>query len=180
MPNRLCYNGACIIISDEEAFYVNQPRYPLKINVGFLLNSPIGTYRDIHFEHPKITLKPDLNLTNFAGVVRVGRTPQGILFQGDFQGEAPAECVRCLTEFQQPLHGKFDELYAFDQRSVTESGLILPEDANVDLEPLVRDYLLIEIPISPVCKEDCKGLCSICGENLNETNGDHSHPEEEP
>jgi uncharacterized protein len=157
---------------------VNQPRYPLRINVGFLLNSPIGTYRDIHFEYPEITLKPDLNLTNLVGVARVGRTPQGILVQGEFQGEAPAECVRCLTEFVQPLHGKFDELYAFDKRSVTDSGLILPEDANIDLEPLVRDYLLIEMPISPICKEDCKGLCTVCGENLNETNSEHYHPEE--
>jgi uncharacterized protein len=158
---------------------VNQPRFPLKINVGFLLNQPIGTNRDIHFEYPQVTLKPDLKLTDFSGVARIGRTPQGILVQGDFQGVAPAECVRCLSGFEQPLHTKFDELYAFDQRSVTESGLILPEDANIDLEPLVRDYLLIELPISPICRSDCKGLCPICGENLNEELAEHSHPEED-
>jgi uncharacterized protein len=158
---------------------VNQPRFPLKFNVGFLLKQPIGTNRDIHFEYPQVTLKPDLNLTDFSGVARVGRTPQGILVQGQFQGRAPAECVRCLSGFEQPLHATFDELYAFDKRSVTESGLILPEDANIDLEPLVRDYLLIEMPISPLCREDCKGLCPICGQNLNEETGEHIHSEEE-
>ncbi len=158
---------------------MNQPRYPLKINVGFLLNQPIGTSRDIHFEYPQVTLKPDFKLTNFSGVTRIGRTPQGILVQGEFQGVAPAECVRCLSEFEQPLHTSFDELYAFDKRSVTESGLILPEDANIDLEPLVRDYLMIEMPISPVCKPDCRGLCPICGENLNEETAEHHHSEEE-
>lgn len=158
---------------------MNQPRYPLKINVGFLLNQPIGTNRDIHFEYPQVTLKPDFHLTNFSGVARVGRTPQGILVQGEFQGRSSVECVRCLSGFEQPLHATFDELYAFDKRSVTDSGLILPEDANVDLEPLVRDYLLIELPISPLCKSDCKGLCPVCGQNLNEVTTQHIHTVEE-
>lgn len=158
---------------------MNQPRYPLRINVGFLLNQPIGTNRDIHFEYPEVTLKPDFKVTDFSGVARIGRTPQGILVQGEFKGVAPAECVRCLSEFEQPLHTSFDELYAFDKRSVTESGLILPEDANIDLDPLVRDYLLIEMPISPLCKPDCRGLCPVCGENLNEENAEHYHSEEE-
>ena len=88
--------------------------------------------------------------------------------QGEFQGETPAECVRCLIDFQQPLQSQFNELYAFDQRSVTESDLILPEDGNIELEDLVREYLLIELPITPVCKADCVGLCTVCGQNLNE------------
>jgi len=158
---------------------VNQPRNPFRINVGFLLNTPIGTYRDIHFEYDEITLKPDLKMTDFSGVARVGRTPQGIFLHGEFHGDVPTECVRCLTEFHQPLQTAFDELYAFDKRSTTESGLILPEDANIDLEPLVRDYLLIEVPINPVCRTDCQGLCAICGQNLNEENGEHQHSEED-
>lgn len=154
---------------------MNQPRYPLRFNVGFLLNQPIGTNRDIHFEYPEVSLKPDFNLSGFSGVARVGRTPQGILVQGEFEGKAPAECVRCLTNIDQTLHATFEELYAFDKRSITESGLLLPEDANIDLEPLVREYLLIEMPISPICKSDCKGLCPICGTNLNEESDGHHH-----
>ncbi len=158
---------------------MNQPRYPLRINVGFLLNTPVGTYRDIHFEQAEILLRPDFELRDFSGVARVSRTPQGIFVQGSFQGKTSAECVRCLTNFDQPLQAKFDELYAFDKRSTDESELILPEDATINLEPLVREYLLIEMPISPTCKEDCKGLCTFCGENLNEVDGDHRHPEED-
>ena len=157
---------------------MNQPRHPLRINVGFLLNQSIGYYRDIHFEYPEIHLKPDLTLNTFAGVARVTRTPQGILIQGEFEGETPAECVRCLTDFQQPLHSQFSELYAFDQRSVTESDLILPEDGNIELEDLVREYLLIELPITPVCKADCVGLCSVCGQNLNEELCEHHRQEQ--
>lgn len=158
---------------------MNQPRYPLRINVGFLLNTPVGTYREIHFEQAEILLRPDFTLSDFSGVVRVSRTPQGIFVQGNFQGKTPAECVRCLTDFDQFLQARFDELFAFDKRSTDESELILPEDATIDLEPLVREYLLIEMPISPTCREDCKGLCPICGENLNEAGSNHSHPEED-
>jgi len=156
---------------------VSLPRNPLRFNVGFLLNQPIGYNRDIHFEHPDILLKPDFRLSDFSGVTKASRTPQGVFIQGEFQGQAPTECVRCLTGFDQPLHTTFDELYAFDQRSVTDSGLLLPEDGNIDLEPLVREYLLIEMPIGPICKSDCKGLCPVCGLNLNETQ--HEHREEE-
>jgi uncharacterized protein len=73
-----------------------------------------------------------------------------------------------LSPFPQPLEIDFTELYAFSQRFATESELILPEDGHIDLEPLVREYMLLEIPISPLCKPDCKGLCPICGGNLNE------------
>ena len=148
-------------------------RHLLRLNVGFLINQPVGTSRDFKFEYPHILLRPDLELTNFTGVVKIGRTPQGLLVQGKFGAEVCAECVRCLTDFQQPLEVEFSELYAFSRRSVSESGLILPEDAHIDLEPLVREYMLIEIPINPLCMTDCKGLCSFCGADLNQTECDH-------
>jgi uncharacterized protein len=91
-----------------------------------------------------------------------------------------AECVRCLRNFDQPLEIDFTELYAFSPRSVTDSNLILPEDGHIDLEPLVREYMLLEIPISPLCTPDCRGLCPICGENLNEHQHTHSESEGDP
>jgi len=152
---------------------VSENRYPLRLNVGFLIHQPIGTYRDFHFDFSTIRLRPDLDLDHLNGVAKVGRTPQGLIVQGKFQADLPAECVRCLTDFQQNLEIEFSELYAFNHRSTTESGLLLPEDGNIDLEPIVREYMLIEIPISPLCRTDCKGLCSICGENLNEIGCEH-------
>ncbi len=157
----------------EVAITVPQNRHPLRINVGFLINQPIGTSRDFVFEYPSIHLHPDLDLNNFAGLAKISRTPQGLLVQGKFKATTETECVRCLIGFDQPLEVDFNELYAFTTRSMSESGLILPEDGHIDLEPLMRDYLLIEIPIRPLCKEDCKGLCVICGENLNEAICEH-------
>ncbi len=152
---------------------VHQPRFPLRINVGFLLHAPIGTYRDIHFEFPVLTLEDDLEVKELSGMVRISRTPQGMLMQGEFRAETGAECVRCLNNFMQPLATSFNELYAFDLRSVSDSGLLVPEDGNIDLAPLVREYLLIEVPISPICRPECKGLCPECGENLNQVTCDH-------
>lgn len=95
------------------------------------------------------------------------RTPKGILVEAAIGAEMKNECVRCLTEFSHNISSDFSDMYAFNKRAVTESGLILPDDGNIDLAPLVREYLLLEIPIQPLCQPDCKGLCMVCGEDLN-------------
>jgi uncharacterized protein len=156
---------------------LNRPRHPLRLNVGFLLNQPIGASRDIHFDYPNLSLS-ELELTNFQGVVNFSRTPQGLLAQCEFTANLPVECARCLVEYTGKLRTIFSELYAFNSRGMDESGLVVPEDGNVDLEPIVYEYLLLEVPISPICREDCKGLCEFCGVNLNEENSTlHLHEE---
>jgi uncharacterized protein len=145
----------------------------LRLNVGFLINAPVGESREIDFNVPHISWDDDLKLNNLMGTVRMTRTAQGLLAQVRLHATLLTECGRCLTEFQQLLDVDFTELYAFSRSSVTDSGLILPEDGHVDLAPLVREYMLLAIPITTLCKPDCKGLCLECGENLNES--DHTH-----
>ena len=149
------------------------PKKPFRINVGFIIHEEVGYNHDFPFEFAKLTLGDDLETRNFEGLVNVGKTPQGLIVQADFSADTVLACVRCLTEFNENLRWAFTELYAFDKRSVTDSGLILPEDAHTDLAPLVREYALLEIPIGPICKPDCKGLCPVCGENLNERDCGH-------
>jgi DUF177 domain-containing protein len=152
---------------------VSNSNNPLRLNIGFIIHQSIGYYRDFPFEFPIIHLKPDLDLKNLIGTVRVTRTAQGLLVQAKMRAVTPVECVRCLADFEQPLEIDFTELYAFTSNSVTESGLYVPENGLLDLAPLIRDEMYLSIPISPVCKPDCKGLCPICGENLNETTCHH-------
>jgi uncharacterized protein len=152
---------------------VTNPRHPLRLNVGFLISATIGTNRDFNFDYEKLRLGEDLTVHNFIGAARFSRTPQGLLLQGEFKTETDLECVRCLDMFVQSLGWSVTDLYAFDQRNITESGLLVPEDGQIDLEPLLREYALLEFPISPVCKPDCKGLCPVCGENLNKTDCGH-------
>jgi uncharacterized protein len=139
----------------------------LRINIGILLNQIVGYSRDFHFEIPELELPPELVVKDFKGLARISRTPQGLLVKGEFSATIELECVRCLEKYPQPLNAVFDELYAFSDRTATDSGLILPNDGYIDLQPLVREYLLIEIPIRPLCKPDCLGLCTVCGANKN-------------
>ena len=160
-------------ISSTLAVAVNNPRNPFRINVGFIVNEEVGYNHDFPFEYEQVQLGDDLVLRNFSGMVNIGRTPQGLIVQGNFQGMTSLECVRCLTDFDFPLRWQLTELYAFNKKSVTESGLFVPEDAQLDLQSILREYALLEIPIKPICKPDCKGLCPVCGENLNERDCGH-------
>ena len=125
-------------------------------------------------------LGEDLTVRDFIGVARFSRTPQGLLLQGDFTAFVELECVRCLESFSQPLKLSFTDLYAFDKRNISESNLLVPEEGQIDLEPLIREYAYLEFPISPVCQPDCKGLCPVCGENLNHTDCGHRPEPDSP
>jgi uncharacterized protein len=152
----------------------------LRLNVGFVIAQSAGFSRDFPFDLPQINIPPDLHISSLSGIVRATRTPQGILLQVEFRAEIGLECVRCLTNFTQSLHIDFAELYAFSQRYVTDSGLLMPETGIIDLTPVLREYILLEIPISPLCRPDCKGLCPICGNNLNESTCVHEDDSVDP
>jgi uncharacterized protein len=152
---------------------MSNPRKPFRFNVGFIVHQEVGYNHDFPFSFKEIILGGDLELRAFDGIVNVGKTPQGLLVRADFTAGTTLQCVRCLTDFHQALVWSFTELYAFDKRSETDSGLILPEDAHLDVAELLREYAILEIPISPLCKPDCKGLCPECGENLNERDCGH-------
>lgn len=149
------------------------PRKPLRLNVGFVVNNEVGFSNEFPFDFDKLQVEEGLELRDFHGSAIVGRTPQGLLVTGGFEGTLAVECARCLCEFDHTVHWEMTELYAFNEKSVTDSGLILPDDAQIDLAPLVRDYALTEVPINPVCKPDCKGLCPTCGQDLNKKDCGH-------
>jgi uncharacterized protein len=152
----------------------------LRLNVGFIVHQTIGYSRDFDFNTPEIFVETDLKLADLQGIVRVSRTPQGLLVQVKMNANTQAECVRCLENFAQPLQVDFSELFAFDKRHVSESGLILPENGYLNLAPLLREYMLLEVPINPLCRPDCQGLCPECGGNLNLKDCGHSQPPADP
>ncbi len=145
---------------------MTNPRKPFRINVGFIVHEEIGYTHEFKFDVIKANLD-DLELRNVTGAAQVGRTQQGLVVQASFSGDTTLQCVRCLKDFPYHLDWHFTELYAFNDKSVSESGLILPESAQIDLAPLLREYALLEIPISPIHDPNCKGLCIECGQDLN-------------
>ncbi len=152
---------------------MTNPRRPFRLNVGFIVHQEVGYNHEFLFEYENIQIADDLDLRHFEGVANIGRTPQGLIVQADFSGDTTLECVRCLNEFEHSLDWELTELYAFNEKSVSESELLLPEDAQIDLQPLIREYALLEIPINPICTPGCKGLCPVCGEDLNQIDCGH-------
>jgi len=139
---------------------------PFRLNVGFIAHEQVGYSREFLFEIPALVLE-DLPLHDLVGHITVSRTPQGLLFQAHLEATTPAECVRCLEPFEQKLVADFTELYAFSPKNAGESGLLYPESGQIDVAPLVREYMWLDFPIKPLCAEDCKGLCPVCGANRN-------------
>jgi len=148
---------------------VSNQRNPFRINVGFLANQPVGTFREIHFETGEYRFSSDFMTRTTRGVIKFSRTPQGILAEGNFHAESNANCVRCLMDYNQLLDADFKELYSYIGHPTNDDGMIIPEDGNIDLAPIIREYLLLDMPIKSLCRADCKGLCPVCGENLNVT-----------
>ncbi|MGB7874896.1 MAG: DUF177 domain-containing protein [Anaerolineales bacterium] len=158
---------------------MTKSRRPFRLNIGFVVHQEVGYKHEFPFEYEQIQIADDLDLRHFEGAATIGRTPQGLIVQADFSAEITLECVRCLNEFDYNLNWNFTELYAFNSRSVSDSDLIVPDDAHIDLQPLIREYALLEIPIKPLCRPNCKGLCAVCGEDLNLTDCGHKGIAEE-
>ena len=169
-----------IIIKIFKIYFASSPipmiksRQSLRLNVGFLIHQSVGSSREFYFELPTLFLEPDLKLDDLTGTAKITRTTQGLLVQAKLNASIQAECVRCLTSSAQSLKTDFTELFSFSYRNDPESDLILPEDGYIDLGPLVREYMVLEIPINPLCHPDCQGICAICGE----AQGDQIHHHE--
>lgn len=172
-----CYNFDRVRfypIDFQNEITVNKSQNPLRLNVGYLYNKPIGTSREIPIAFEQIAID-DLDMRNLESLVRVSKTREGLLLQITAEAEIKTTCVRCLEEFYLPVHAEFEELYQFQSRYREETDMILPDDGYIDLRPLYRECLILAIPIKRLCKPDCRGLCVICGTNLNETSCEH-HP----
>jgi uncharacterized protein len=146
---------------------MNNSQNILRLNVGFVIQQAVGYKRDLLIEYPHVHLPPDLDLYNLSGTARVTRVTNGLLLQVELEAQITAECARCLGSLSQLLEINFAELYTFKQDSATESGQVVSEEGVIDLQPLVREEMLLAVPINPLCSPDCKGLCPVCGGNLN-------------
>lgn len=124
-----------------------------------------------------LAIADDLTVNALRGSISLTRTPQGLFAQGRLKGNIPLECVRCLVPVQQSVTSKFSELYHFPPEKAPADGLVIPEDMNLDFSPVVREDMLLSVPIHVLCKPDCKGLCPTCGQNWNDGACEHMNTE---
>ena len=106
--------------------------------------------------------------------LRLESVIEGVLVTGTATVQVRGECVRCLTEISDTLEIDVQELFVHPESEATEEEASRLEDDLVDLEPLLRDGVVLDLPFQPLCREDCQGLCVECGANLND-DPEHSH-----
>ncbi|MDR0435594.1 MAG: DUF177 domain-containing protein [Propionibacteriaceae bacterium] len=98
---------------------------------------------------------------------------EGILVTGTATARLLGSCVRCLASVAYDDSFTIDELYFYPGREAEEDDLYVV-DEQIDLDPALREAVVLELPINPLCRPDCLGLCPICGRNRND-DPRHSH-----
>jgi uncharacterized protein len=111
--------------------------------------------------------------------LRMESVSEGVLVSGTVTAPVEGECGRCLNPIGGTVELTVQELYAYEHSTTDETT---DEDEVgrlqgdlIDLEPAVRDAVVLELPPNPLCREDCPGLCAECGEPLADLPPDHSH-----
>lgn len=141
----------------------------LRPNVGFVLKEAAGYTWPFAVELADITMEDGLNLDWLRGELRFSRTVQGIWVSGSLAAETQAECARCLIDMALPLELPLEELFYFPRSlAPNPDDYVILETGEMDLVAPIQEQMLISIPIQALCKPDCQGLCSHCGQNLND------------
>jgi uncharacterized protein len=111
--------------------------------------------------------------------LRLEAVMEGVLVTGTARAGLEGECARCLEPVSDEVEVRFQELFVYDDRNVDpdeELEVSTLQDDLVDLEPLLRDAVVLALPFQPLCTEDCPGLCAECGARLAD-DPDHGHGE---
>ncbi|HLS00199.1 DUF177 domain-containing protein [Mycolicibacillus parakoreensis] len=134
------------------------------------VDAPVRIGLDLEAIEPGAPLTLDLQLQSVS---------EGVLVTGTAAAPTSAQCARCLTEFADHIEVRLTALYAYPQ-STTEAtteddeiGRIV--DDTVDLEQALIDEVGLALPLSPLCRPDCPGLCAQCGVALATADPDHHH-----
>lgn len=144
----------------------------------------------------EIDAPKDLGLQGVVGVpegaplkldLRLESVMEGVLVTGTARAQAKGECVRCLEPLELELEAEFQEMFSYpdaDDRgrvkaepaddAEEDEDMLFIEDGLFDLEPVLRDAVVLALPMQPVCQDDCPGLCSQCGARLAD-DPDHHH-----
>jgi uncharacterized protein len=144
-------------------------RTKLIVNVTELLRSP-GAVERMAFDEPVEDLQTELAWVDPTEPLRFDLSfevvEDGVLVRGPISGEVTVRCRRCLEEMAVAFDFQAAEVYR-PPRDVWEEGYQVTDD-TIDLAPLVRDNVLLNLPMYPLCREDCAGLCPVCGANRND------------
>jgi len=109
--------------------------------------------------------------------LRLEAVMEGVLVTGSASAELAGECARCLEPITDEIEVRFQELFVYDDQdysSEEDDEVSMLEGDLLDLEPLLRDAVVLALPFQPLCEDDCPGLCPECGARLKD-DPDHTH-----
>ena len=159
------------------------PRDPLVLDTRELGRRP-GSMREVQLSAPA---PEGLGIEDLIAVpvgaelaldLRLESVMDGVLVTGTVTGPVAGECGRCLTDLSDTLSVPVQELFLYPDAAADQD----PEDELpqlvgdlLDLTPTLRDAVVLALPLNPLCREDCQGLCVTCGERLDDLPPDHGH-----
>ena len=157
------------------------PRSPLVLNTHELGRRP-GSMQTLELTVPA---PADLGVellgvpegTPIELVLRLEAVMEGVLVTGEARATVTGECARCLEAFEDDLEVTFQELYVYPESDAEEDEAGRLVEDHLDLEPVLRDAVVLALPFQPVCSPDCPGLCPECGARLADDPG-HKHEEQ--
>ena len=158
----------------------------MRINVSQQLRASMGSIRKYEVS-AMVSVAAGRSMVE--GEIELIRTDRSILARGTLHTEFGVTCSRCLSLFNCPLTLNIEEEYFPITDVASGASLLLPEEPGcftidehhvLDLTEAIRQYALLAIPMKPLCREDCAGLCPNCGHNLNQGPCDCSPQETEP
>ena len=139
------------------------------ISVAEILGSP-GAYRDLRIRKPLKGVRTSLARLHRAidASLRAESVVEGILVTGRVAADPVLQCARCLKQLPADLDVEVCELfYAPGHTDQADDDSYRVAGNDIDLEPMLRDAITLGLPLNPLCKADCKGLCARCGKDLN-------------
>jgi len=146
----------------------------MRINVSQQLKSDIGSSRSYKV---KDTVAIGDGNSPVEGEAVLVRTDRGILVEARLRTSVELTCSRCLTSFQYPITLNITEEYLPTADIVSGDFLSLPDEPGcftidnnheLSLVEAIRQHILLAVPMKPLCRWNCAGLCPTCGHNLNQ------------
>jgi len=109
---------------------------------------------------------------------------EGVLVSGTASAHAAGACSRCLDPLEMDVEVDVQELFAYPgsatEETTDEDEIPRLVDDRIDLEPIVRDAIVLALPLAPLCSEDCRGLCTECGVKWADLKPGHGHEKIDP
>lgn len=157
-----------------------QKHSPLTYNVSQLLREEFGSRREYQFTEPALPLAEGEVLRDIVGTARFTRTEGGVYIDVQASGVVSTTCMRCLQPAAVAITVTFAEQYraTFDVTTGARITHVVSEDEDddafviderhfLDVGEALREYAILEMPMRPLCKPECLGLCAGCGVDLN-------------